>query len=188
MNDGDGEKSIKTKVKYVTNKEFLLLLIEHKQKKENNPDTRCSDKIATVFLLMANRIFNKPNFYKWHSIREDCVMNAVEYCLRYMDNFSSDISENPFAYFQSIIESAFIQTIVKEMKKLDTIEELKTQLKNDCFFNIKNGNKIYREFNTVKDNEEHDHKEIKIEKLEKLICWDDKLVVQCNSFILDNLF
>jgi hypothetical protein len=48
------------------------------------------------------------------------VSDAVENCLRYIDNFDVDKYQNPFAYFTQIIFFAFLRRIEKEKKYLYT--------------------------------------------------------------------
>ena len=48
------------------------------------------------------------------------ILDAIENCLIYMDNFDPKKSSNPFAYFTQITYYAFVRRIQKEKKYLQT--------------------------------------------------------------------
>jgi hypothetical protein len=48
------------------------------------------------------------------------ILDAIENCLIYMDNFDPKKSSNPFAYFTQITYYAFVRRIQKEKKHLQT--------------------------------------------------------------------
>ena len=48
------------------------------------------------------------------------ILDAIENCLIYMDNFDPKKSSNPFAYFTQITYYAFLRRIQKEKKHLQT--------------------------------------------------------------------
>jgi DNA-directed RNA polymerase specialized sigma24 family protein len=48
------------------------------------------------------------------------ILDAIENCLIYMDNFDPKKSSNPFAYFTQITYYAFLRRIQKEKKQLQT--------------------------------------------------------------------
>jgi DNA-directed RNA polymerase specialized sigma24 family protein len=45
------------------------------------------------------------------------ILDGVENCLQYIDNFDPERSSNPFAYFTQIIYYAFLRRIAKEKKQ-----------------------------------------------------------------------
>jgi hypothetical protein len=45
------------------------------------------------------------------------VLDGIENCIQYLDNFNPDKSSNPFAYFTQIIYYAFLRRITKEKKQ-----------------------------------------------------------------------
>lgn len=47
-------------------------------------------------------------------------MDGVENCLKYIEKFDPEKSNNPFAYFTQVIWFAFLQRIAKEKKFLYT--------------------------------------------------------------------
>jgi len=107
---------------YVSNKEFLLAMIEYKKsikkakrlKLEKPPVT---DYIGECFLKIANHLSYRPNFINY-TFRDDMISDGIENCLQYLDNFDPDKSNNPFAYFTQIIYYAFIRRIQKEKKQV----------------------------------------------------------------------
>jgi hypothetical protein len=46
------------------------------------------------------------------------ICDGIENCMQYLDNFNSEKSNNPFAYFTQIIYFAFLRRIDKEKKQL----------------------------------------------------------------------
>ena len=107
---------------YINNKEFLALLIAHRNaladaEKKKLPAPQISDEIGLCFLDMAQRISKRPNFSSY-TFREDMVSEAVENCLLYIRNFNPDISQNPFGYFTTTIYYAFFRRIEREKKDL----------------------------------------------------------------------
>ena len=56
------------------------------------------------------------------------VSDGIENCLQYVQNFNSEKSNNPFAYFTQIIYYAFLRRIAKEKKQ--------THVKNKMIQNV----------------------------------------------------
>ena len=109
---------------YINNQEFLAALINHKEnvleaanKKEEKPQV--PNYIGECFIKIANQLAFKSNFINY-SFREDMILDAIENCLIYMDNFDPKKSSNPFAYFTQITYYAFIRRIQKEKRHLQT--------------------------------------------------------------------
>lgn len=109
---------------YIDNKEFLQSLIYYKKlvkkaEKNNEERPQVPEYIGDCFIKIANHLAYKNNFINY-SFREDMVLDAIENCLTYMDNFDPKKSSNPFAYFTQITYYAFIRRIQKEKKHLQT--------------------------------------------------------------------
>lgn len=103
---------------YVDNKKFLVALLEYKKDLKENPKTaRISEYIGDCFLRIAQHLSHKFKFASYQ-FREDMVSTGVENCVRYIDNFDPEISDNPFSYFTQTIYYAFVRTIKKEKKEL----------------------------------------------------------------------
>ena len=106
---------------YVNNKEFLAAMVEYrksvnraKRKKQAKPPV--TDYIGSCFLKIANHLSYRPNFINY-TYRDDMISDGIENCLQYLDNFNTDKSNNPFAYFTQIIYYAFVRRIQKEKKQ-----------------------------------------------------------------------
>jgi hypothetical protein len=106
---------------YVNNKEFLDALIEYRDKckeaeKDGKEKPRVTNYIGECILKIATHLSYKPNFINY-SYRDDMILDGVENCIQYLDNFNPDKSSNPFAYFTQIIYYAFLRRIAKEKKQ-----------------------------------------------------------------------
>ena len=114
-------KSNKKPEHYVNNKEFLLAMIEYKKscrsaKRKKLEKPPVTDYIGECFLKIANHLSYRPNFINY-TFRDDMISDCIENCLQYLDNFNSEKSNNPFAYFTQIIYYAFVRRIQKEKKQ-----------------------------------------------------------------------
>jgi hypothetical protein len=106
---------------YVNNKDFLDALIKYRDsvelaKQEGRPKPIISNYIGECILKIANHLSYKPNFINY-SYRDDMILDGIENCIQYIDNFNPDKSSNPFAYFTQIIYYAFLRRIAKEKKQ-----------------------------------------------------------------------
>lgn len=118
------KKDNKDSKHYIDNKEFLQALIDFKKlvkkaEKNNEERPQVPDYIGDCFIKIANHLAYKSNFINY-SFREDMILDAIENCLIYMDNFDPKKSTNPFAYFTQITYYAFVRRIQKEKKHLQT--------------------------------------------------------------------
>lgn len=109
---------------YVNNKDFLEALVQYKakcdiarQRGEELP--KVTDYIGECIQSIAVRTSTRPNF-SGYSFREDMVMDGIENCLVYIENFDPEKSSNAFSYFTQIIWYAFLRRIAKEKKHLYT--------------------------------------------------------------------
>jgi hypothetical protein len=107
---------------YVNNPDFLAALIEHKRLCELARQTgtqapMVSNYIGHCIQTIATRLASKHNF-AGYPFKEDMIMDGVENCLLYIENFDPEKSSNPFAYFTQFIWYAFLRRIAKEKKYL----------------------------------------------------------------------
>lgn len=107
---------------YVSNSTLLQALIDFQKSvrraKRNHEDRPIlPDYIGECFLKIAERLARKPNFYSY-TFRDEMILDAVENCLMYVDNFDPNKSSNPFSYFTQIIYYAFLRRIQREKKHL----------------------------------------------------------------------
>lgn len=118
----------KKKPHYINNKEFSLAVVEYvktvneaKEKDKSTP--KVTDYIATCFIKIAEGLSHRPNFVRY-TYREEMVMDAVENCLRAINNYKIETATrtgnpNAFSYFTQICYFAFIRRIAKEKKQQD---------------------------------------------------------------------
>lgn len=109
---------------YINNSDFLQALIDHKvnvnaAKETGTEKPQVPEYIGECFIKIANQLAFKSNFINY-SFREDMILDAIENCLTYIDNFDPEKSKNPFAYFTQITYYAFIRRIQKEKRHLHT--------------------------------------------------------------------
>ena len=113
-------------VHYVNNQEFSAAVVDYvgtvKEAKDNNKTIPVvTDYVATCFLRIAENLSHKSNFIRY-TYREEMVMDAVENCLKAVENYDINASTrtgkpNAFAYFTQIIWFAFLRRITKEKKQ-----------------------------------------------------------------------
>ena len=119
----------KEKPHYVNNANFSqavvdYVTIERREAKEtNSPKPMITDYIAKCFLKISEGLSHKANFVRY-TYREEMVMDAVENCLKAIENYNIDKATrtgkpNAFAYFTQIAWYAFLRRIEKEKKQQD---------------------------------------------------------------------
>lgn len=107
---------------YVNNADLLAALMAYQKDCREAEDAgddrpRVPDYIGTCIYQIATRLATKPNF-SGYSYKEDMISDGIENCLLYINNFNSEKSQNPFAYFTQIIWYAFLRRIQKEKKQM----------------------------------------------------------------------
>jgi len=115
-------------VHYVNNKEFSQSVVEYckkvrEAKETDDPLPVVPNYIAECFLKIAEGLSHKSNFIRY-TYREEMVMDAVENCLKAIENYNIDAATrsgnpNAFAYFTQISWYAFLRRIAKEKKQQD---------------------------------------------------------------------
>jgi len=113
---------------YVNNAQFSQAVVEYctevkhaRQKGESLP--KVTDYIAQCFLKISEGLSHKSNFVRY-TYREEMVMDAVENCLKAIENYDIDKATrtgkpNAFAYFTQISWYAFLRRIEREKKQQD---------------------------------------------------------------------
>ena len=118
----------KEKPHYVNNAQFSTSVVDYvqtvrKAKKANKKIPIVPDYIAECFLKIAEGLSHKSNFVRY-TYREEMVMDAVENCLKAIENYNIEIATrtgkpNAFAYFTQISWYAFLRRIEREKKQQD---------------------------------------------------------------------
>lgn len=109
---------------YINNKDFLRVITEYRREVQASLETgadkpQVPEYIGQCFIDIANNLAFKSNFINY-SYREDMILDAIENCLTYIDNFDPAKSTNPFGYFTTICYYAFVRRIQKEKRQLHT--------------------------------------------------------------------
>lgn len=94
--DIEGIKTKKDGKEYVSNPILLQQIIISKEKDELTHDA------LQMLMLMVENISNKK-IYPSIEVKQDCQQQAILDVLLYWKGFDSNKSDNPFAYFTSVI-------------------------------------------------------------------------------------
>ena len=104
-------KEKRAAIHYVNNKEFSEAVVQYCKEiavaKENGQQIPVvPDYVAQCFLKIAEGLSHKSNFIRY-TYREEMVMDAVENCLRAVENYNIEAATrtgtpNAFAYFTQI--------------------------------------------------------------------------------------
>lgn len=123
-------------IHYVNNAEFSAAVVEYVKKvveaKElGNDPPIVPNYVALCFLRIAENLSHKGNFIRY-TYREEMVMDAVENCLRAVENYNINAETrtgkpNAFAYFTQIVWYAFLRRIAKEKKQQEIKEKYLSQ-------------------------------------------------------------
>ncbi len=121
-------KSKRASIHYVNNADFSQAVVDYvatvrEAKQKNDILPVVPDYIAQCFLRIAEGLSHKSNFIRY-TYREEMVMDAVENCLKAIENYDIDAATrtgkpNAFAYFTQITWYAFLRRISKEKKQQD---------------------------------------------------------------------
>ena len=135
-------------VHYVNNQEFSAAVVDYvgtvkEAKDAGRPIPVVTDYVATCFLRIAENLSHKSNFIRY-TYREEMVMDAVENCLKAVENYDINASTrtgkpNAFAYFTQIIWYAFLRRITKEKKQQDIKEKYLSQSGIEAFLAAEQG-------------------------------------------------
>lgn len=116
---------------YVNNTEFSNAIYEYCRECKDasikgKPVPRVTNYIAQSFINIAEGFARKGNYYQY-PFKEEMIMDAVENCLKAINNFDIDKgtrtgAPNAFAYFTQITYYAFLRRIAKEKRQLEIKE------------------------------------------------------------------
>jgi len=105
---------------YINNADFLAAIKLYKQsvldaEAAGLPKPQIPRYLGECILKIATHLSYKPNFINY-TYKDDMILDGIENCINYFDNFDPNKSSNPFAYFTQIIFYAFLRRISKEKK------------------------------------------------------------------------
>ena len=113
---------------YVNNAQFSQAVVDYvtqlnEAKKTQEPLPKVPDYVAQCFLKICEGLSHKSNFVRY-SYREEMVMDAVENCLKAIENYDIEAATrtgrpNAFAYFTQISWYAFLRRIEREKRQQD---------------------------------------------------------------------
>jgi hypothetical protein len=111
---------------YVNNADFLVAMKEYRVKvlaakeagliRKDAGWPQVTPFIGECLMKIGTHLSYKANFINY-SYREDMILDGIQNCLQYIDNFDPEKSSNPFAYFTQIIYYAFLRRIAEEKKQ-----------------------------------------------------------------------
>ena len=150
---------------YVNNKEFLAAITEYRKVRleaeaEGKPKPKVTNYIGECFVKIANHLAYKANFVNY-TFRDEMILDGIENCITYVDNFDPEKSKNPFAYFTQITYYAFIRRIKKEKKHMDLKMKMIKNMDFSDMFSEESGDVYTSEFldymkNQIGEAEKHD--------------------------------
>ena len=112
----------KKSINYINNESFIEALLKYRQEcidlKQERPQTKTYDYLGKCFMEIAKKLSNSYNF-RGYSFKEEMIADAIEVCVRRIDNFSTEKSTNAFAYFTQLCWFAFVARIKAEEKQQD---------------------------------------------------------------------
>jgi hypothetical protein len=100
--------------------EALCIYQEQRKAAESSgkPPPRLPEYLGQCFLLIAQRLSTKPNFYNY-SFRDEMISDGVENAVLMAHNFNVEKYNNPHAYFTTMIFRAYIRRIKREKRMHD---------------------------------------------------------------------
>lgn len=158
---------------YVDNVKLYEAIVEHKKKlreaEQNNTEApRVSEYLGDCFYKIAENYSYNRKFIQY-PFRKDMVMDAVYYCVKYIDTFNPEKTKNPFSYFTTTCHNAFLQRIEKERRYLYT--KYKAMENHELFDEEENQDNRKKPTNSIDTPTTSDHTQIKrnefVEKYEK---------------------
>lgn len=105
---------VDNKLLYQVMKEYIDAVNEAERTGKEKP--RIPKYVGECIVKISIRLASRPNFYNY-SYKDDMIADGIETCCRYLHNFSTEKSQNPFSYFTQIIYYSFLQRIAKEKKQ-----------------------------------------------------------------------
>lgn len=148
----------RNKEHYVKNADFFEAIVDYKTKlrksRENQTKTpMISNYIGDCFMRIARRLTFKPNFVNY-SYKEEMISDAIEDCVRRIDNFNQEKSSNPFAYFTQISKNAFIRRIKRENQQTEIKNKMIDRSGYEQVMTVDDSILMdsYNDFNAMKDN------------------------------------
>jgi hypothetical protein len=128
---------------YVNNKELYAHLVKRKNTVKAILDSGgekppLDNYLGDVILKICNHLAYKSNFINY-TFRNEMVGDAIENCVKVVDNFDPERGTNPFAYLTQISFNAFIRRIQIEQKQQNIKGKLIEEIPLDQLFSTQEG-------------------------------------------------
>lgn len=107
---------------YVDKEEFYQALVERTAlvrecEDADEPKPQASDFIGRCIIDICHNLARKHQFSGYH-FKDEMVADAIYHCIRYIDSFNIEKSNNPFSYFTQAAYYQFIKRIQLEKEQL----------------------------------------------------------------------
>ncbi len=185
---------------YVSKEDFFNALVKRKEKLKEYEEKIArgeaaikppiTNEIGEYIVKICTNLSKKSNFAKkrYDGFRNDMIGDAIEQCIRYVDSFNPEVSNNPFSYFTQTAYYQYIDRIKSEDKE--------TYIKYKSIMNSLVLSELSEQ--DTNENSEHIHDNIElpdishitefIEKYEKLQAEAIKKVKIKKKSAIDNFF
>mgnify|MGYP003417715570 FL=1 len=185
---------------YVSKEDFFNAIVKRKallktyqEKLEQGLDVKkpqISNEIGEYIVKICTNLSKKSNFAKkrYDGFRADMIGDAIEQCVRYIDSFNPEVSNNPFSYFTQTAYYRYIDRI--------KVEDKETYLKYKSIMNSLVLSELSEQ--DTNENAEHIHDNIElpdishitefIEKYERLQAEAVKKVKVKKKSVMDDIF
>lgn len=81
------------------------------------PRPQANDFIGTCIIDICTNLAKKHQFNGYH-FKDEMIADAIYHCIRYIDSFNIEKSDNPFSYFTQAAYYQFIKRIQQEKEQL----------------------------------------------------------------------
>ena len=107
---------------YVDKEEFYQALVKRTKlvkdaEDADEPKPQASDFIGKCIMDICYNLARKHQFSGYH-FKDEMVADAIYHCIRYIDSFNIEKSNNPFSYFTQAAYYQFIKRIQLEKEQL----------------------------------------------------------------------
>lgn len=107
---------------YVSKEDFYQALVERSKlvteaEDADEPKPQADDFIGICVIDICTNLAKKHQFSGYH-FKDEMIADAIYHCIRYIDSFDVEKSDNPFSYFTQAAYYQFIKRIQQEKEQL----------------------------------------------------------------------
>lgn len=119
---GNDKPDAKLERHYVDKEAFYKALVERRPlvleaEDSDEPKPQASDFIGKCVIDICTNLAKKHQFSGYH-FKDEMIADAIYHCIRYIDSFDIEKSDNPFSYFTQAAYYQFIKRIQLEKEQL----------------------------------------------------------------------